>query len=57
MSVLILIDLQRAIDDPSWGTRNNPSAEASGARLLAAWRAASLGNSDRKTHLPRLCRD
>jgi nicotinamidase-related amidase len=37
-AVLLLIDLQRAIDHPSWGTRNNPSAEAQIGRLLAHWR-------------------
>jgi nicotinamidase-related amidase len=35
---LLLIDLQRAIDDPRWGRRNNPALEANVARLLAAWR-------------------
>ena len=40
MTALILIDLQKAIDDPSWGTRDhNLAAEANAARLLGSWRA------------------
>ena len=34
-----MIDVQQAIDHPSWGERNNPQAEANIAALLAAWRA------------------
>ncbi|HYD99508.1 MAG TPA: cysteine hydrolase family protein [Alphaproteobacteria bacterium] len=37
-TVLLPIDLQQAIDDPRWGPRNNPDAEAVVAALLAAWR-------------------
>ncbi|MDB5733841.1 MAG: cysteine hydrolase [Alphaproteobacteria bacterium] len=38
-AVLLLIDLQRAIDHPDCGTRNNPLAEDRAADLLARWRA------------------
>ena len=41
-AALIVIDLQRAIDDPSWGERNNPNAEKTVAALLAAWRARRM---------------
>lgn len=40
-SVLLLIDLQNAIDHPSWakhGPRNNPDAEVEIGKLLAHWR-------------------
>ena len=41
-TVLIVIDVQEAIDDPRWGPRNNPQAEANIAALIAAWRAEDL---------------
>jgi len=41
-AVLLVIDVQKAIDDPSWGNdRNNPNAEANIAKLLAFWRERS----------------
>lgn len=39
-AALVVIDVQKAIDHPSWGVRNNPQAENNIARLLAAWRGA-----------------
>lgn len=37
-AALIVIDVQKAIDHPSWGVRNNPEAEVHIAALLASWR-------------------
>ncbi len=36
---LIVIDVQRALDDPSHGERSNPEAERNIARALETWRA------------------
>ena len=37
-TALILIDVQKGFDDPSWGRRNNPDAEQKMSTLLAEWR-------------------
>jgi nicotinamidase-related amidase len=37
-AALIIIDVQNAIDHPSWGRRNNTQAEENIARLIDAWR-------------------
>lgn len=39
---LLLIDIQQGMDDPYWGPRNNPDAEANAAKVLHAFREASL---------------
>jgi nicotinamidase-related amidase len=41
-TVLIVIDMQVAIDDPKWGRRNNSQAEQKAGQLLAAWRECGL---------------
>ncbi len=40
LPTLLVIDVQRAFDDPAWEERNNPDAEKRVGGLLAAWRAA-----------------
>ena len=39
---LLLIDIQKGLDDPSHGQRSTPEAEANVARLLARWRDKGL---------------
>ncbi len=41
-TALLVIDVQKAFDDPSWGRRNNPDAESNIALLLSEWRKHEL---------------
>ncbi len=37
-TALLVIDVQKGLDEPSLGQRNNPGAEANMASILTAWR-------------------
>lgn len=37
-TALIVVDVQRGFDDPTWGRRNNPACEENVAALIGAWR-------------------
>jgi nicotinamidase-related amidase len=39
-TALIVVDVQQAFEDPSWGPRNNPQCEENLSLLIDAWRAA-----------------
>ncbi|WP_233163842.1 cysteine hydrolase family protein [Chromobacterium sp. ASV23] len=40
--LLLLIDMQQAVDHPDWGPRNHPQAEQVCGHLLAGWRQRGL---------------
>ena len=39
---LVIVDVQRGFDDPSWGRRDNPACEDNIAALLSRWRERRL---------------
>jgi len=39
-AALLVIDVQKGFDDPYWGSRNNPEAEANIQNIIATWREA-----------------
>jgi nicotinamidase-related amidase len=40
-TALVVVDVQRAFDDPAFGRRSNPACEENVGRLIAHWRDAS----------------
>jgi nicotinamidase-related amidase len=40
-TALIIIDVQKSFDHPSWGRRNNPDAETNIVKVLEKWRSTS----------------
>lgn len=38
-AVLLVVDVQRGLDEPVWGRRNNPQMETRIAELLLTWRS------------------
>ena len=41
-AALLAIDVQKGLDSPALGSRNNPDAESNMEKLLADWRSKSL---------------
>jgi nicotinamidase-related amidase len=42
-TAFFVIDVQKGLDDSSWGKRNNPNAESNIALLLTKWHKSGVG--------------